>query len=129
MYGVNVFMELGWQQHLQELYIVHKKTLKLIYHLNLTSTFTDGVDTDKSETQMVFSGGIVGINEILKNISDSESKGKGVSLIQQKGKYIMMEHGQDVIVCFFTDKNMDSLRFYLRKIREAWETYYLYPDN
>jgi hypothetical protein len=125
IYHVNVFIEMGWQNHLEELYIIHKNSLKPLYHQVLKkSESTLTTEKENSDSENFFSGGLVGINDILKQISESNSKTKGISLVQEEGKFLLIEHGQDVMVCFVTDKNMNSLRYYLRKIRDAWETYY-----
>lgn len=120
--NINVFIESGWRQNLEALYIIHKSTFKPLYTQNLLTAPNDSQPNNIAE---FVSGSIVGIDAIMKDISQSQAQGtKGISLIESKGKYILIEHAQDAIVCFICTKNLEALRFYLRKIRDAWEFYY-----
>lgn len=127
---VDVFIENGWQNHLLELYIVHKKTLQLLFYKNLAKTKpVHGTNVEKIEASEndvnLFSGSIVGITNLLKEITNSKaSETSGISLIDLKGKELMLEYGQDTIFCFVTDKNLNTLRYFLKKIRDSWEYYY-----
>jgi hypothetical protein len=125
-YRINVFNEIDWQKSLEELYIIHKKLLIPIYHQNLKIFPTETKKVSDNNTDMeFFSGGLVGINSLLKDISESKAFGtKGISLIEQQGKFILIEHAEEAIICVIATKNFESLRYYLRKIRDAWETYY-----
>ncbi len=67
----------------------------------------------------------MGIDNIMKTIGASQGSGaSGVRLIEQQDKYLLVEHGFNVVVCFVTNQKLDSLRYYLRQIRVAWERYY-----
>lgn len=125
-YEVDVFIENGWQNHLLELYIVHKNTLQLLFHKNLTkSNQESNIDSDRGSDISLFSGGIVGITSLLKEITNSKVREtQGISLIDLKGKELMLEYGQDTIFCFVVDKNLNALRYFLKKIRDTWEYYY-----
>jgi hypothetical protein len=125
-YNLNVIIETGWRDNLLELYIVNRKTFKPIFYLDLRKK-EELVEPEKTDLEKVefFSGGLIGIDEIMKEISESQSRGiKEVSLIEHKGKIMMMEHTPDVIICFLTNKQLNSLRYYLRSIRDMWEKYY-----
>jgi hypothetical protein len=119
-YQVNIFIEAGWRDALEELYIIHAKLLQPLYYQNLKTA-----EGNQQEKVAFFSGSLVGVNDILKTIGESQVTSKaGVSLIAQKDRYLLVEHGFNVIVCFICNKNLNSLRFYLRQIRAAWERYY-----
>jgi hypothetical protein len=120
--NINVFIESGWRRNLEALYIIHKATFKPLYSQNL---ITNASDAHKNTNAEFVSGSIVGIDAIMKDVSQSQvHDAKGISLIETKGKYILIEHAQDAIVCFICTKNLQALRYYLRKIRDAWEFYY-----
>ncbi len=119
-YHVNVFVESGWRKSLEELYIIHGKLLQPLYYQNLKTL--EGKEGEKVD---FFSGGLVGIDNIMKTIGTSQGSGaSGVKLIEQQDKYLLVEHGFNVVVCFFANQNLDSLRYYLRQILAAWERYY-----
>jgi hypothetical protein len=119
-YHSNLFIESGWRNSLEELYIIHDKLLQPLYYQNLN------LDAPASEEKVsFFSRSLVGIDIIMKTITEMQSGGKSrVSLITQEGKFLLIEHSFNAIVCFVTNQNMKSLRYYLREIRNAWDTYY-----
>ncbi len=119
-YRVNLFIESGWRGALEELYIIHGKLQQPLYYQNLKAS-----EGKEGEEVTFFSGGLVGIDNIMKTIGASQgSRASGVRLIEQQDKYLLVEHGFNVVVCFVTNQNLDSLRYYLRQIRVAWERYY-----
>ncbi len=119
-YRVNVFIESGWRGALEELYIIHGKLLQPLYYQNLMAT-----EGKEGEKVSFFSGGLVGIDNLMKTIGTSQGSGAtGVKLIEQQDKFLLVEHGFNVIVCFVANQNLDSLRYYLRQILAAWERYY-----
>ncbi len=119
-YHSNLFVESGWRDALEELYIIHGKLYQPLYYQNLK------VNSSTSEERVsFFSHGLVGIDTLLKGITESSSGGKPrVSLISQEGKYILIEHSFNAIICFVANRNLQSLRYYLRQIRHAWDKYY-----
>ncbi len=77
-----------------------------------------------SEDQEFFSRGIVGINQLIKEILDSNVEKTGIELIQQGDKYLMLEHREEFITCIIANKRLYSLRYFLRKITNAFDMYY-----
>lgn len=77
-----------------------------------------------AQKQQLISGGLVGIEDLTKKIADSVENDSGIKLIEQEGKYLLIEKGRRYIVCFVADKNMSALRQYLKKILESFEFYY-----
>lgn len=127
--GIDIFIEAGWRTHVEELYIIRKLTNQPIYYLNIQNLLKNQDNVKKiedpdNEALSFFSGGISGINMLTKTISDSK-KEKGITMIRQNEKFIMMEHGLDFIVCFITNRELKSLSIILKKIRNAFETYYV----
>lgn len=73
----------------------------------------------------LFSGGLIGVDSITKNISrSSQENADGVSLIELGNQYLFMNTSNDMIFCFITSKNLDSMKYFLHKIRTMWERYY-----
>ena len=109
-----------------KLYIVDKKSLQPIYHLELNeSNSLSEVEAENEESIQFFSGGLIGINDIIEQISQSHAEiNRGISLIEHKGKFLFIEHTSDTIVCIVASKNLISLRYYLRSIRDQWDNYY-----
>src|SRR5271157_1648257 len=119
-YHSNLFIESGWRDALEELYIIHNQLLQPLYYQNLTVKGSQG-----AEKVSFFSRGLIGIDSIMKCISESQAGGKaGVNIIAMEGKILLLEHSFNAIVCFVVNKNLKSFRHYLRRIRAAWEKYY-----
>lgn len=123
-YQVDIIAESGWQEHLEQLFIIRKLTHKLLYRLDL-SKLMDGTGEGESDHSELISGGLIGIDSLTKTISESKADKTGLKLIEQDNKYIYLEHGVDVIACFIATEKLNSLRYYLRQIRNAFETYYV----
>ncbi|MBD3353649.1 MAG: hypothetical protein GF364_19350 [Candidatus Lokiarchaeota archaeon] len=133
-YRVDVVAEAGWQNHLETLFIIRKLTHNLIYSLDLTDiSGLQNKDTsegnnkkiNKSKDESFITGGIIGIDSLIKSISESKAEQKGLKLIEQENKYIFLEHGVDIITCLITNKNLNTYRYYLRTIRNLFETFYV----
>lgn len=77
-----------------------------------------------AQRQQLISGGLIGIEDLTKKIADSIDNDSGIKLIEQEGKFLLIEKGTRYIVCFVADKNMNALRQYLKKILESFEFYY-----
>jgi hypothetical protein len=127
-YKIDIFIESGWQNFIEEYYIIRKQTHQPVYYLNLKLD-QDGIKFSRleskkiSEQQKFFSGGIIGIDEITKSISESKAT-KGINLIKQEDKFIMMEHSKNYIFLFVANKNLSSLRYYLQQIKTQFEKFY-----
>ncbi len=119
-YHSNLFIESGWRDALVALYIVHGKLYQPLYFQDLKL----GATTSEEKVSF-FSQGLIGIDIILKSITQSNSGRKSrVSLISQEGKFLYIEHSFNAIVCFVANRNLQIFRYYLRQIRDAWDTYY-----
>lgn len=132
---IDFFIESGWRNHVFELYIIHKDTYQPLYYQNLqkyrnekkNNRLDENTDNiaDLQNQHPLFSGGLVGVDRLTKEITESKSsKNRGLSLIKLENKFLIIEHGEEALFCFVTDKNLDSLRFFLRQIRDAWRKYY-----
>lgn len=125
---IDLFIEYGWRDCVLELYIIHKESYRPLYYQNLqkqrNGTIND-LDNPSNGQNPLFSGGLVGVNTLIKEITASQSSGtQGVSQINLEDKYLIIEHGDKSLFCFVTDKNLNSLRHFLRQIKNAWEKYY-----
>lgn len=119
---MNIFDETEWEKYVEELYVINKSDLQPLFYQN----FRTGIQEMSKETLNLIAGGLIGINDMMKEISDSKSGKKGVSLIEEQGKFIVMEHGQNVMVCFVTKKDLKTLRFFLRKILSVFDKYFYF---
>jgi len=119
---MNIFDEADWQNYVEELYIINKSNLEPLFYQN----FKTGKQEMEKETLALISGGLIGINEMFKEISETQSGKKGVSLIEEQGKFVIMEHGQNVMACFVSKKDLKTLHFFLRKIRDVFDKYFFY---
>jgi hypothetical protein len=84
-----IFYELNWRGQIKEMYII--KTVE--------SVPISSYDFEKSEDQHpskeLIAGGMVGISQILKEISQSHEK---LYLIDHQDKKLIIEHGKDIFV-------------------------------
>jgi len=119
---MNIFDETEWEKYVEELYVINKSDLQPLFYQN----FRTGIQEMSKETLNLIAGGLIGINDMMKEISDSKSGKKGVSLIEEQGKFIILEHGQNVMVCFVTKKDLKTLRFFLRKILTVFDKYFYF---
>jgi hypothetical protein len=126
--SVEVFIEASWKEHLQGVYIISKLTNSLIYS-KIFATDKNQIKEEQQNSQAnpdsshdLLSSGLIGINSIMQEIT--ESKEQGISSIEKDGKFVLIEHLDKELVCFFTTKQMESTRYFLKKIRDAWKTYY-----
>jgi hypothetical protein len=117
--NVNVIIESDWQDALEDLYVIDKETMVPLYYQNISKHMEY---SDKNQMSF-FSGGIIGVDSLIKSISDSKSD-KGIFLIEQKDHFLMIEQGNDVVVCFLCSENLRTLRFFIRKVRDMWDTVY-----
>jgi hypothetical protein len=121
-HDMNIFDETEWENYLEEIYIINKSDLQPLFYQN----FRTGVQKMSKDMLSLISGGLIGINDMLKEISDSKSGKKGVSLIEEQGRFIILEHGQNVMACFVTKKDLKTLRFFLRKILNVFDKYFYF---
>ena len=119
---VDVFLEAGWNDYLEGVYIIDKISNKLIYSKILSSNLLKSNTPDS-----LLSSGLVGINSIIKEITGQDSQREslqGIISIEKEGKYILLEHLQNELLCSIATKQMESTRYFLQKIRDAWILYY-----
>jgi len=96
--------ELYWKKRLVSFYIILKSGL-LIYYKHFRS------ETNYLESSLK-SGGIVSVEMILENITDSN----GISLIERKDKKIIIHSGKYLYGVLISDEILRSHQFILRNI-------------
>ncbi len=109
-----VFEELEWRRHLKELYVI--KTLESVpiaYH-----DFTKTHAQDTRVTKELVAGGMVGISQILGEISRAKKK---LQLIDHGDLSLCIEHGEYVFLVAIADDDFYAVREKMRRLIEDFE--------
>ena len=106
------FLEYDWQKKIDSLYIIHKSGL-LIY----TKSF---IGEDESPYNSSISGIITSLKMMLEHISNKED----ISVIEQKGKIIIIHPGSYIYGVLICEVNLDSLQILLSNFIEKIEIIY-----
>ncbi|MBN1217174.1 MAG: hypothetical protein JXA99_17270 [Candidatus Lokiarchaeota archaeon] len=106
------FLEYDWQKKIDNLYIIHKSGL-LIY----VKSFLGG---DESPYDSSISGIITSLKMMLEHISNKED----ISVIEQKGKIIIIQPGSYIYGVLICEVNLDSLHILLNNFIEKIEIIY-----
>jgi hypothetical protein len=134
---INVLTETGWRDHLESIYIISKITNESIFYKNIKITknqinspsqYQSSMQSD--EINSIFSSGLVGIDSLIREITNSENSlsdmknNNQMTSIAKEGKYILMKHMPNVIICIIIDQQMENMQYFLEKICNSWDEYY-----
>ncbi len=108
--------ELDWKNKIEYLLVVNKGGLPL-YSERLSRHGAEQARPD----EMLVSGAISGITELVREISQREAKMK---VIQQEGYCIMLEEGRDIIVALMALEELKEIRRRLQDFLEEFERFF-----
>ena len=106
------FSEFDWQEKIESVLIMHKSGL-FIYKKSFRE---QGVEIDGS----VLSGTMTSLTLLLEKLTKKE----GLSIIEQRGKYIIIDPGEFLFAAIICDENLASIRLLLHKFLTKIETIY-----
>jgi hypothetical protein len=132
----NAFYEMEWKKSLLKLFIIDVKNNIGLFNCTFSDVLTgdglgekrvDGVDRDiMSEGDALFSGGLIGIESIISEVTKNIDK--KISKIDRGNSYILIEHGTEkyfpIIYALVVKEDLDSLVFFVKKIKEQFESFY-----
>ncbi|MFX1476550.1 MAG: hypothetical protein ACFFCI_00330 [Promethearchaeota archaeon] len=106
------FSEYDWQEKVENLFIIHKSGL-LIYEKSF-------IDDDKQSFGSSVSGVITSIRMMLEQISEADD----ISIIEKKGKYIIIQPGHYIYGVLISEEKLISLHVLLNNLIEKIEVIY-----
>jgi hypothetical protein len=112
-HGYSFFLELEWRQNLISLDIIEKAKNKRIYH----KAFLE----DEAVDEMIFAGGIAGIERFIAEFSESKQELGEVSL---EDKLILLAQGEKIITTMIVKKKLQHASYVLNEINKKIEVYF-----
>jgi hypothetical protein len=108
--------ELAWKKKIEQLLVVSKGGLPLY-----TQRLGKSVSDESGPDEMLVSGAISGITELVREISRSASK---LKVIQQEGYCILLEEGKECIVAVMALEELNAIRSRMIDFLEDFESFY-----
>ena len=125
------FLEFGWKQSLLHLSIINRNNYKVIYSFDFTEATNKSENQIKKfpkieESKLILSSGIIGIDNIISGIADSNSE--HIDTIKQEDFLILLNYGDQplssIIFCLIVSKDMKSFRYFLKTIKNEFQQIY-----
>ncbi len=117
------FLEFDWALNLRKLFIIDQNSNAFLYTRNFEKITQDD-DRAKSRDEM-FSGGITGLEQLLASVTGGERE--KITRIDQEDSIILLEYGKvgiSIIYALVVKKDLVSLRYFLQKLKEQFESFY-----
>lgn len=128
IYDFPIFLEFEWQNNILNLYIIDIKRLKIIFQYNFVKNNKEQlmIKQDSESLNIIFSGGIIGIEKIISAITKSrESK---IEKIRQGDYFVLLNQGKDDLAfltyCILVKKDMVSIQYFLKLIKKEFTKLY-----
>ncbi|MFX0102930.1 MAG: hypothetical protein ACFFCS_25400, partial [Candidatus Hodarchaeota archaeon] len=132
----NAFYEVEWKRSLLKLFIVDVNTNKSLYNCTFSDITSESGEEKKgigkvnqediTSGDALFSGGIVGIESLVSEISKAEAQ--KTNKIDRGNSFILLEYGSEsflpVLYALVVNKDLDSLAFFLKNVRVQFESFY-----
>lgn len=110
------FSEFDWQEKIEAVFLINNAGICLYYKI-----FTERKDL---KNEQLISAAISSINIILQNITDSEKKSKGISVIKKKGANLIFYSSTLVSGVLYTSEELNYPKIVLKEFVEKFETLY-----
>lgn len=123
VYAFPVFYEFKLKENLLKLYIINQDNNYSLF----SHDFTDIKQPDaQSDHELLFSGGIIGIDIIISLITDT--KNENLNKIKQADSFILLEYGtqfsSNIIYALVVKNDIKSNRYFLKSIKDQFESFY-----
>ncbi|MBD3341938.1 MAG: hypothetical protein GF353_22745 [Candidatus Lokiarchaeota archaeon] len=126
VYHFPAFYEFKWKENMLKLLIINQKKNSCLFSYDFTSSKDKEKNTLNENYDKFFSGGIMGIENIIATITDSENE--KINKISQGDSLILLEYGEkkpsSLIYALMVKKDIGSYRYFLIKIKESFESFY-----
>ncbi len=124
-YKFPAFLEFDWRENIIGLFIVNKNNYSIIYQYDFDpgrKAMPKESTKRTDETNLLFSRGIVGIENIISLVL--ESTDKHIEKISHGNYLILLEHADEpfsfLIFCLMVKKELTSLKYLIKKIKEEF---------
>jgi hypothetical protein len=123
VYAFPAFYEFKLRENLLKLYIINQDNNYSLF----SHDFTDIKQPDaQSDHELLFSGGIIGIDIIISLITDT--KNENINEIKQADSFILLEYGtqfsSNIIYALVVKNVIKSNRYFLKSIKDQFESFY-----
>jgi hypothetical protein len=123
VYAFPAFYEFKLKENLLKLYIINQDNNYSLF----SHDFTDIKQPDaQSDHELLFSGGIIGIDIIISLITDT--KNENLNKIKQADSFILLEYGtqfsSNIIYALVVKNDIKSNRYFLKSIKDQFESFY-----
>lgn len=126
------FYEFEYRENLSKLFIINQKDNTCLFHYDLEELVAQLTQKKKSDTpaprgdsDMIFSGGIVGIESVIAAVTGTQTE--KIDKIKREDAFILLEYGTlepFITYALVVRKDLSSLRHLLQSIKRKFEFYY-----
>ncbi len=117
------FLEFDWALNLRKLFIIDRNSNAFLYAHNFEKM---PQKDDRSMTRdEMFSGGISGLEQLLASVTGGDRE--KITRIDQEDSIVLLEYskvGIAIIYALVVKKDLASLRYFLLKLKEQFESFY-----
>ncbi len=131
VYDFPAFLEFGWRDNLIALFIVNRHNFDILYSYRFKGKEQDyqkieSIDSKLSESDNIFSRGIIGIESVISNVTKTEEK--NIDKIRQGDLLILLKRGDEpisnLIIGLFIKREMKSANYILKQIKKRFQENY-----
>lgn len=137
IYNFPAFLEFEWKDNLQKLYVFEQEKFRILYTYDFKLSTNDINSSQKpykplsDEIDDLFSRGISGVEQVTTHLAKSDDE--RIYKIKQGQSYILLEYGDPptshITFALLTTKDMYSLRFILKEVKNQFQEKYRYVLN
>ncbi len=117
------FLEFDWALNLRKFFIIDRNSNTFLYTHNFEKIPEDGERATMRDE--IFSGGIAGLEQLIASVTGGERE--EITRIDQEDSIILLEYGKvgiSIIYALVVKKDLVSLRYFLQKLKEHFESFY-----
>jgi hypothetical protein len=123
VYAFPAFYEFKWEENILSLFIINQNNRFCLYCRDFSEL---GLREQQKNYEMLFSAGIIGIDNILSIITNT--KDEKVNKIKQPESLILLEYGSEIapqiIYALVVKKDLKSNTYFLKTIKKQFESFY-----
>jgi hypothetical protein len=125
------FLEFGWKQALMQFLIINRESYRVLYSFDFKqfeneSEIQKKKDPIFEESKSILSSGIIGIDDIVSKIIESDSE--HIDMIKQEHFLILLNYGDkslsSIIYSLIVNKDMKSFTYFLKTIKNEFQKTY-----
>lgn len=123
-YDFPPFYEFEWKEELLKFFVINTEDNSCIYYCNLEELIknTNTLSSLTTDGDKIFSGSIIGIDTIIRNITDAKSG--QINTIQQEDSVILLDSGiypSFITYALLVKRDLKSAHYFLKSIKKVFE--------